>query len=74
MARFIVAGNWKMNGSFESIDTILANLKQASIPQGTGEPAYQIQFLEVEWVRDELTRAASGHCHGSPAIRLRLTL
>ena len=36
MARFIVAGNWKMNGSFESIDTILANLKQASIPQGTG--------------------------------------
>ena len=63
-----------MNGSFESIDTILANLKQASIPQGTGEPAYQIQFLEVEWVRDELTRAASGHCHGSPATGLRLTL
>ena len=63
-----------MNGSFESIDTILANLKQASIPQGTGESAYQIQFLEVEWVRDKLTRAASGHCHGSPATRLRLTL
>ena len=37
MARFIVAGNWKMNGSFESIDSILANLKQSSIPQGTGE-------------------------------------
>ena len=34
--KFFVGGNWKMNGSFNLIDTILENLKKGNISSDTG--------------------------------------
>ena len=48
-----------MNGSFESIDTILANLKQANIPQGTGKSTCEAVMFELSLF---LCYAVSAEC------------
>ena len=34
--RFVVGGNWKMNGNFESINELTSSLLQYPIPPETG--------------------------------------
>ena len=35
--RFVVGGNWKMNGNFESINDLTSTLLQYPIPPDTGK-------------------------------------
>lgn len=35
--RFMVGGNWKMNGNRESLKALMEGLKEVAVPDGTGE-------------------------------------